>query len=360
MLAPDDDVLLPDRARLLHIGPQKTGSTALQAAISSRRQSLLDADVTALCVDRKDRLALFTALMHHDSDDARYRDDFARWARLVDLAAAASGRVLLSHESLGKADSPGARRMVQTFGDDQVHVLAVARRLDRLLPSQWQQRVKAGATTLSYGQWLEVVLGDHPDDDVWRNVWVPHDIAALVERWSDAAAPERFTLLVADESDRRLLSRVVEQMLGLSDGLLAPDESHKSNASLSFDRLELLRAFNDRVTGGGEGQAASDKRWLREARRAIKLVEPVPGERPVPPLPAWARDRVRELSDARVELVRSLPVRVVGDPEDLRSPGLKVHETEAPVAPDLVSSELAALVLQRLTEQLRASESNAS
>ena len=40
MTAAPSDLLLPDDARLLHIGPQKTGSTALQAAIQENREAL--------------------------------------------------------------------------------------------------------------------------------------------------------------------------------------------------------------------------------------------------------------------------------------------------------------------------------
>lgn len=224
-------------------------------------------------------------------------------------------------------------------------MLAVARRLDRLLPSQWQQRVKSGATTLSYEQWLEVVLGDNPDDPVWRNIWVPHDLERLVARWTKAAASDRFLLVVADESDRRMLSRVVEQMLGLPDGTLRPDESHRTNASLSYDRLELLRVLGQLVDGREwpDGDPVRAAEWSKACRRAVKLVEAVPGERRVPSLPPWALERVTQMSRERADLVRSLEVRVVGDADNLLVPG--DDGTETPTPAEVVPTELAARVL---------------
>jgi len=286
--------------------------------------------------------------MHHDSTDPRHRDDFATWAEVLGQLESAPGRAVLSHESLGKAEDADARRMVDTLGGPRVHVLAVARRLDRLLPSQWQQRVKTNATTLSYEDWLRTVLGDDRDDPVWRNLWVPHDLRPMVERWSAAAAPERFTLLVADESDRLLLSRTVERMLGLPRGLLRPEETHKTNSSLSFDRLEIIRHLNlPELSRGAPSESTAG--WLTTVRRAVKGVGPVPGERRVPPLPPWARDRVVELSEARADLVERLDVRVLGDADDLR---VRRKDLDEP-ADDLASTVPVALAAEILEKAVR-------
>ena len=335
MTAAPSDLLLPDDARLLHIGPQKTGSTALQAAIEEIRESLRGHGVTAVGTDRAERAALWAELMHPGSTDKRYREDFARWDAMVAEVANAPGRVVISNESIGKAEDDGARRMVDALGGERLHVVAVARRLDRLLPSQWQQRVKMNATTLSYEQWLDVVLGDHPDDPAWQNIWVPHDLERLVGRWTAAAAPERFTLLVADESDRLLLSRTVEQMLGLSEGMLRPREAHKDNASMSYGRLEVARMLNERLR-----DLTIDPALRSRVLRAVKRHDPWPNEPRVPDLPAWARQRVAELSDTRADLVRALGVRVVGDPDDLRVP--PSADADEPDGPAMVPAALAA------------------
>lgn len=339
-----DDLLLDDGARLVHIGPQKTGSTALQAALRARRKQMRTHGVRAVGLARRERLALWAALMHHGSQEPRYRDDFELWARVVDELTTAPGRAVLSHESLGKAEDADAQRMVGQLGGPRVHVLAVARRLDRLLPSQWQQRVKTNAITHSYEEWLRIVLGDDQHDPVWRNLWVPHDLGPLVARWSSAAGPERFTLLIADEADRLRLPRTVERMLGLPPGLLRPEEGHKTNASLSLDRLELLREIN-RLQASETG--APDSAWAGTARKAVKNVAPVPGERRAPSLPRWARTRVVELSEARADAVRRLGVRVLGDPDLLRVRPEELDEADDHV-PQSAAARLTALVLREV------------
>jgi len=338
-----EDLLLPEDARLVHIGPQKTGSTALQAAIHEHRAAMREHGVTAVGTEPEERRALWAALMHHDSPEPRYGGDLARWTALTDEVAQARGRVVLSNESLGKADDDGARRMVGALGGDRAHVLAVARRLDRLLPSQWQQRVRMHATSLSYDEWLEVVLGDHPDDPLWRNIWVPHDLEGLVARWTEAADPARFTLLVADESDRRLLSHTVERMLGLPDGTLRPEETHRHNASLSYGRLEVARLLARQLEGSDVDEALR-----KRVARAMKRHEPFPAEQRMPELPSWARERVAELSDARAELVRALGVAVVGDPDHLRLPPAASDASDA--SPAVVPAELAAFTVATALE----------
>ncbi|MCW2852073.1 MAG: hypothetical protein JWM84_1737, partial [Nocardioides sp.] len=50
----------------------------------------------------------------------------------------------MSDENFARAESPVMERIVTELGGPEGHVVAVARRLDRLLPSVWQERVKSG------------------------------------------------------------------------------------------------------------------------------------------------------------------------------------------------------------------------
>jgi hypothetical protein len=52
---------------------------------------------------------------------------------------------------------------------------------------------------------------------------------------------------------------------------------------------------------------------------AMKRAERSPHDMPVPRLPAWAADRVAELSAARADAVAASGVRVVGDVDSLRT-----------------------------------------
>ncbi len=348
MTAPNDteDLLVPAGTRLLHIGPQKTGTTAIQVAMNRSRAELREHGVVFPGKSTRPRLAVWSLL---GTPDGRPQPRIEHWHGLVrEVEEAGDLRVCVSTEDWARTDLEGARQVVSGLGGDRAHVVATARRLDKLLPSQWQQRVKMRRTTLTYEQWLEVVLRDHSDDPVWQNVWVPHDIGSLVDRWTEAAGSrERFSLIVADESDRGFLPRTFEQLLGLPDGLLNLAETEVLNQSRGIGRIEVIR----RLT-----LAFEENDWPEEIFPAggpmrvrltdeLKSAAPWPNELSVPTLPGWAAERVAELSAARADLVKSLDVRVIGNPDNLRMPPA-LSDAAPHDEPIMVSSELAARAVE--------------
>ena len=227
--------------------------------------------------------------------------------------------VCVSHEAFGRGTDEQIEKTVAALGGERPHVLAVARRYDLLLPSQWQQRVKA-RITLSYDEWLRIVLGaPAPRDPVWRNVWVPHDTVELARRWGDAVGRENLTVLVADDRDRALLPSVVETLLGVPPGLLASGDQ-VVNRSLGYGEVELLRAVNRHF----EEHEYADQRYYRMVSRGLipALIRSPrhPDDPAIPPLPGWAWAPLVERSRARVQGLASLGVRVVGDPDALLLP----------------------------------------
>jgi hypothetical protein len=316
---PADLAPLPDGTHLLHIGPQKTGSTSLQFALHRHRARLRELGVVYPGPGVRGRYALGAGLGYSTPRGGRQASAKAWRRMLAEVQDPAARLVCVSHEAFGRGTDEQIERTVGALGGERPHVLAVARRYDRLLPSQWQQRVKA-RLTLSYDEWLRVVLGpDAPDDPVWRNVWVPHDTAELARRWGDAVGRENLTVLVADDGDRTLLPSVVETLLGIPAGLLAPGDE-VVNRSLGYGEVELLRAVNLHF----EEREYADQRYHRMVNRGLvpALIRSPrhPDDPAIPPLPAWAWEPLVRRSRARVERLATLGVRVVGDPQTLLLP----------------------------------------
>lgn len=301
-------LLLPEAARLIHVGPQKTGTTAIQAAMGESRDRM--AEHGAYYPGRRRGASADLGLPYGNPVGS----DLTRWNRLVQaVREAGDARVCVSDEGFARARSPQIDRIVTDLGGESPHVVAVARRLDKYLPSQWQEQVKAGVTK-SFDAWLRIVLDEEDNGRYARwNVWMGHDVEALVKRWLDFVPPDRFTLIIADEKDHSLLPRTFEAMLGLPTGLLRVNP-RRSNRSLSWAEVELVRSLRPPLRRS---------EWPREEFQRLvvnKLKEldaPTVGPR-TPWIPDWAHARVRELSDARVTAVRNLPVNVIGDPEQLR------------------------------------------
>lgn len=348
MSSPDGDyghLTLPPGSNLLHIGPQKTGSTALQMALHEARAALREHGVVYPAGGVQPARVMAGGLGIGRRRGKQPPSQRA-WTRFCDeIADAKDERVCVSNEFLARAGSGMARKVIDAVGGDRPHVFAVARRYDALLPSQWQQRVKARQLR-GYEDWLRVVLGTDSEDPAWRNVWIPHDTVGVLERWGELVGAENVTLLVADETDRTLLPRVTEGMLGLPAGILQPPRD-RSNRSFSYHEAEVLRM----VMAELERLGVDAPTWLRVGRQGVTQVlmrQPYPdGDPRVPQLPAWARERVIEISDERIRQLQGVGARVVGDLEHLRvAPAEDAPESVA--EPELLSREAVRRVIAAL------------
>jgi hypothetical protein len=307
--------LLPEGSVLVHVGPYKTGTTAIQSSLHEHRAELAAAGVTYPGSYHRQMRPSWALLgrSRRGNDPVPMRE----WEELVAECRAAPGRVVLSSEDFSSADRAQAGKLVDDLGRGRVHVLCVVRRLDRLLPSSWQERVKSVSEVRSYDEWLEEVLS-HSGSDAARIFWGHQSVAAQVALWTSVLPPARMTLAVADEDDPGFLRGIVEQMLGLPPGTLISDAS--PNTSLSWNRAELVRAVNAGVHSG-QWSERLHKRLVYAG--LVKGLQAAPRDRqdvPIPSVPEWAAERLRELSDRRVCEVTGSGVRVIGDPERLHLP----------------------------------------
>ena len=301
----------------MHIGPPKTGTTAVQRAFHVRRSDLREHGVVFPGRSTRSREAGW-AVVGAGTPRGRANPKLSAWRALVDeVAAAGDRRVLISNESFADGYADAVKTIVDGLGGERVHVVHTVRRVDKLLNSHWQQRVRAGLT-VPYDEWLQIVLGDPDPTNVhWRGFWRHHDLSDVLDRWVNAASSDRMTLIIADESDHELLPRLFERFLGLPEGFL-PLDADRSNRSLSLNEIEMLRQLHVR---------ASEANWSDELFRQVlrfgvvdqlTAMERNPNDEHIE-LPAWAAKRAAEINDERIEVVRSFGARVVGDPDLLRS-----------------------------------------
>ena len=337
---------LPEGACLLHIGPYKTGSTAIQSALFDARDALAAHGVAYPGRWRRAMRPGWAVLGY--TPRGRRPTPISVWEEFCAGVRATEGkRVCVSTEDFGSAGPARIERIVEDLGADRVHVVAVARRLDRLLPSQWQERVKSH-DTITFDAWLQRVLGDDADDREHQRFWASHDVVATAERWHPFVGADRFTLIAADESDPDLIPRVFEQLLGLPAGLLVLPPA--TNASLSANATELVRRVNELFEEEGWPDATYHRLVQQAAVKQLIAAPRVPSEEPIPPLPPWAAARAAELSDRRVEELRAKGVRVVGDLDGLRLPTASAGPPGDVQRPEVVSLDTAVRAVSALVE----------
>lgn len=348
---------LPPGSRLVHIGPHKTGSTAIQVAMQEARDELAAHGVhyaTGGRSHRPDKAGW--AFGVRGKPAGTEAPPMKHWKRLVtEVADAGDQRVCISNEDFGRATREQVPELVAALGGDAVHVVAVARRLDKYLASQWQERVKAGDPR-TWDDWLRVVLADD-DGKSWdrKNVWFSHDTGRLVRRWTEAVGPDRFWLLLMDEGDRDLLPHSFEALLGLPTGTLKPNPS-RSNRGLTWAETELIRSVNEAL--GEDWSRPERRRYVKAGILQDMQEQPAPPGPKSPPLPAWALDRLRELTDERLHALDAIGVHVIGTADSQRLPDDLAGAEEMPEPPP-ITHEIAAAAIASVMEVARRREAGA-
>jgi hypothetical protein len=296
--------------RLLHIGPHKTGTSAIQGALFLARERLAAQGVVYPGQGRTILWPILAVtgqppLLGEPTPKISYWEDLTR-----QIAATGDQRVVLSSEFFCQADDATARRVITDLGGDRVHVVVTLRSLTRILPSQWQQYIQNGFH-FRYHEWLEGILSDPPSTPT-PAFWLRHRHDELVARWAAVVGKENLTVIVIDESDRLMLLRVFESMLGLPDGFLVPEET-AANRSLTAAEAELVRQVNEEFSRR-EWPQRNYSRFMRygviEQLKNTRL--PSPGE-PRIATPAWALARAADISAEMAATIEALGVNIVGD-----------------------------------------------
>ena len=242
----DPVAALPPDAILVHIGPHKTGTSAIQSVLDASRLELLEHGVLfpgkpkELHHRAAKSLRRFADGWKDDPDPA---PDPKVWADLAAEARASPGRVVLSSEFFAQSDEPTRRKLVDDLGADRVHILLAARNPASLAASTWQQVLRKGHP-ITLDEWLEKFFRRESGR---MEFWSWADPARLTELWVDTVGADRVTVVVLDEADRRLLPTTLEQLLALPPGTVADKEPTDANRGLSAVEAALLREIIARL-----------------------------------------------------------------------------------------------------------------
>ncbi|MBM7518125.1 hypothetical protein [Nocardioides nitrophenolicus] len=304
---------LPDGSTLVHIGPYKTGTTAMQGALWEARDALAAHGVAypgELAHEMNAAMALALGRVDPGKDVEAFRE---RWYALVAELRATAPRIgVLSSEVYCEATDEGARTLLDELGP-RTQIVITVRPIVRLLGSQWQQYGQ-NVPVPPYAEWLRAILdqADSPDGGaVTPSFWQRHRHDLLVERWVGLVGADRVSVIVVDDRDHRGLPAAFEGLLGLPEGLLRPP-ADKTNRSLTFAEATLMRELVER-TSQPPWTSADHGRFVRfGAARGLQATPPDPAaERLL--TPGWAIDRALEVGAAMAERIGASGARVIGD-----------------------------------------------
>ena len=327
---------LPEGVRLLHVGPPKTGSTALQDGLHQTRDSLAAQGTTYVSRVRHELIPA-RYITGQLPDGPKWAWAEQRWNELVDaMRAEGPERKVYSSEYLADATEEQVVRIVDAIGPEETYVVITLRPLVDIVPSQYQQYLQGGLTS-DYESWLRSTFVDELATVGPSAFWQRHRHDALVERWARVAGRDRVVVVATGGRDFTAVPAAFETLLGLHRGTLVGREV-RPNRSLTWPEAEVMRRFN--VEAQRMGLVDSKYETLTKyAADCVKLRVPDPDE-PRIVTPGWAVERAHELGAAFAAGIAASGVRVIGDLDEL-APPRSVTSLSRP--PETVDLDVAAL-----------------
>ncbi len=336
MLSADQVAPLPDGAGLLHIGPPKTGTTALQAALHAARADLLAHGVAYVSrTSNPFDTARWVAGWDGAGEAATYR---RRWERIArDFRSSDARHAVLSSEGFANAGPDRVPDVHEALGPD-TFVLVTLRPTTALLPSAWQQDTRQG-NPLGLEDWVRAAF----DPDAEPRYLRPLDPAHLLRTWGPVFGEDRMIFLAPDPHERTSVLRAVEALLGLPEMLTLQPER---NASLGYAEVEMLRHLYAAVAEHDDAA-----RWWKAMRRTSRNLDrtplPAAGRQRIV-LPRWAADAARRHDEQAYAAIEASGARIVGDLRRLVETGGEEPETvEEPGQIDVATAGVIAEVVAR-------------
>lgn len=304
-------------SKILHIGPPKTATSSLQGAMHTSRDRLAEHGVVYAGRVRHSRGAA-TAAVFERVPPGRPTKILTRWQRLSGEVRTSEARVtVLSSETFSAAGDGAAERIVAAIGGP-VRVVMTIRPLAHMLSSSWQQRVRMRHTMVDdYDTWLRGLFTLDASGDPTSSYWDRHGIDRLVARWGGIVGNENVTVVVLDPSDRGMLLRTFDELLGLPQDTLQADP-HTQNLSVPYPQTEMLRHFNKLYLDSGRPR----DEWLDIVAKGVMSQVQHTDRFGFPPYrietPRWAAVAANGLCDRWERTLSGLPVEVAGDLAHLR------------------------------------------
>ncbi|HEY7324503.1 MAG TPA: hypothetical protein VH520_06735 [Streptosporangiaceae bacterium] len=233
----------------VHVGEPKTGTTFLQDVLWANRRLLSARGIVLPGYNQRDHIRARRDLR----DEPRQASDLAdpwvgEWDVLAGQALSAPVAAVISDELLSAATERQVERAVRSLAEADLHVILTARALDAVLPTEWQESVKCGAST-GWDAWLRSVDGtaSAPDRRDLSEFWASHDTLAILQLWSRHVPADHVHIITTPrQRSPQLLWARFASVLGIDPSGIDLSQA-RSNSSLGYAETEFLRRVNEQL-----------------------------------------------------------------------------------------------------------------
>jgi len=326
-----------DNELILHIGPPKCASTAIQHALGARRKEL--AAVNFHVVAGRPEAVKELVGLRHPYEQAPRAGSWRALAR--ELRQHEGKRVVYSDEFLAFAQEDAINKLAADLGVERISIVFGVRPLSKILPSYWQQNLKAGLPT-SFEEWLQMILSTQATGDLSQRshrFWQSELHHSLAERWAKVFGKERITAIVLNERLHQENLASFASLIGaprnIFDGV-----TPTANRSLSRWEAAALQRFNKEITERTPDSVAA---LVISSSAGVRLLARDTSNEPQMKLPAWAQDQVQRIEETIAAGLRESGIHLVGDVSNLiaQLPPVSAASVDAPTD---VAAEIGATI----------------
>jgi hypothetical protein len=304
---------------LIHIGPHKTGTTAVQDALVRAAPALVEQGFMYFSSGNQNNANIAVKAFARSVDrDFKYHSRSSRnpshWTVIHDELTARPGQTaIISAEDLADLSESHVKQFIEAMGTRPVRVVMTLRSLAEIIPSQWQQFVKRGVMP-SLEEWARELFTPHSAERKVDLFWQRHRHDALLQRWVSAVGADRVTVVVVDARERLAIYPIFEQLIGLKSGTLQPGDY--LNESMSIEQAELVRATYLRLDEAGIDYVFGEKGpIIRIHKHLLDAKSAAPTHKPL--LPGQAHEATLRVAQEIRHVIEKSGVAVVGDLDQL-------------------------------------------
>ena len=299
---------------IIHPGFHKTGTTALQQALTEAQTEMLGFNF---------EYPRITGNAHHRAAWAIIEKTWGwkkrggklvapvEWQKLVDKVKSNKNTKIISSEFFSQANQTQIANLAQGIKGLDVQIIFTWRPLPFMLASSYQQYLKYGVK-VSYSDWLESIFQTPGESKLTPSFWQRNLHGDVVARWAETFGAENISLVSVDDTNPDFLYESFARLAGIPEGIVKEPLKREMNRSLTFNEASLLLEINRSYP--------KDRNWnayelfIRRGNiRALTGSDQYETSDEKIMTPDWAIAKAAEINSKSVGQIKSLGIKVIGD-----------------------------------------------
>lgn len=299
---------------IIHPGFHKTGTTALQQALSEVRSELC---ASGFSYPKIAGNAHHRAAWSINEYTWGWKKRGGRlmtpveWQKLEKKIRSSKDVSVISSEFFSEANDEQLANLAGKIKGMHVEAIFTWRPLPFMLASSYQQYLKYGLK-LSYSQWLDSIFETSGKAKDTPSFWLRNLHGDVVSRWTEVFGVENISLIAVDETNPNFLYNSFSELAGIPAGIIREPVHKDMNRSLTFNESELLLEINREYPKDLDWD--SYEIFIRKGNlKALtgSNVYETSDEKIF--TPEWAVAKAAEINLKNVEQIKALGIKIIGD-----------------------------------------------